>query len=390
MVQPPLIDLLGAAWQLGAAVVGVAWVAPWDAEQPLAAFGLGDGGVALARGRWDGGPEVGRRPDGGVEVTLARAPRPPVSRVQAHKPRAGAAGGGCLALVSDPAGGFLSGGADGTLVRLSAEGEARPRTEFGGRPVAFVAAAGAGRFAFASGRDVRTTTGQALSLPGAVRALAYDVSGEHLAVAHAEGVSVLAGRDAPARHLRTPGPALALAWSPDGAYVAAGLDTGGERGAILAWHMPDGADTALAGCAGPPHRLAFSADGAFLAASGGPRALCWGFNPPSPAEPLGCGLSSRQHPVSAVAWHPALPVLAAGYSQGAAVLCQPGAEGALMVKGAGGGAVTALAFSPDGRLLALGTAEGEAGIVLFPDGLLRQPGECPSGTGAVATQEGRS
>ncbi|MBV8870850.1 MAG: hypothetical protein JOY65_15790, partial [Acetobacteraceae bacterium] len=61
-----------------------------------------------------------------------------------------------------------------------------------------------------------------------------------------------------------------------------------------------------------------------------------------------------------------------------------------MVKGAGGGAVTALAFSPDGHLLALGTAEGEAGIVLFPEGLLRRVEERPRVRSAVATQEARS
>lgn len=205
-------------------------------------------------------------------------------------------------------------------------------------------------------------------------------------MAHAEGVSVVAEDHAPVRHLRTPGRPLALAWSPDGAYLAAGLEGSGERGAIVAWHMPGGDDVALTGCAALPRWPAVSAAGVFLAASGGPPTLCWRFDPPSAAEPLGCGLPSRQHPVSVIAWHPALPLLAAGYSHGAVILCQPGVEDALFVKTAGGGAVTALAFSPDGRLLALGTAEGEAGTVLFPEGLLRRPGERPSGAGAVASQ----
>ena len=379
MVQPPLIDLLGAAWQLGAPVVGVAWESPWSAGQPLAAFGLGDGAVALARARWEGGPEIGQRPDGGVELVLARAPRPPVARVQAHKAGPGTPGGGCLTLTSDPTGGFLSGGADGKLVRLSAQGETRPRSEFGGRPVTFVASGGAGRFAFASGRDMRTTTGQALGLPSAVVALAYDPDGRRLAVAHGKGVSMVTDDGAPARHLRTKGRPLSLAWSPGGTHVAAGLKGSGENGRIVVWHMPEGAEITLASCAGQPRRLAFSADGVFLAASGGPRPQCWRFDPPSAAEPIGCGLRNRQHPVSALAWHPAWPLLAAGHANGAVLLCQPGIEDALFIKAAGGGAVTALAFSPDGHLLALGTEEGEAGTVLLPEGLLRRPGERPGG-----------
>jgi hypothetical protein len=45
-----------------------------------------------------------------------------------------------------------------------------------------------------------------------------------------------------------------------------------------------------------------------------------------------------------------------------------------MVKNFGGGAVTALAWSADGRRLALGTSEGSAGLLQIPGELLRAGG----------------
>ncbi|MEO8716168.1 MAG: WD40 repeat domain-containing protein [Acetobacteraceae bacterium] len=359
--QPPLIDLLGASWRLDSIIVGAAW----SADGSVAAFGLGDGTVALARARWEGGPKAGARAEGGIEVTLATSPRPPVSRVQAHK-------GACLALTADPSGGFLSGGADGRRVRLAGDGTAHPRTEFDGRLIELVAAGNSGWIALASGCDVRATgpAGESLTLPDAATALAFDRTGHRLAIAHRDGVCIVADDAMALRHLSSPERPLSLAWSPDGAYLASGLETG----AMHVWRLPDGDEVVLADCPGEPRSLVFLADGSFLAASGGARATCWRFDPPSEAEPSGCGLPSSQHRVSRVASHPSVPMLAVGYGHGAVMLGQPGSEDALFAKAGGGGAVTALAFSPDGTLLAIGTEEGEAGIVLFPDGLLRRPG----------------
>src|ERR1700737_4325081 len=98
-IPPPLIDLLGGRWCFDAPVAA----AVWSGDGSVAAFGLGDGTVALARAEWAGGPEGRAHAAGGIEVHPPTVPSPPVTRVAAHK-------GACLALAADPGAGFLSGG----------------------------------------------------------------------------------------------------------------------------------------------------------------------------------------------------------------------------------------------------------------------------------------
>jgi hypothetical protein len=64
-------------------------------------------------------------------------------------------------------------------------------------------------------------------------------------------------------------------------------------------------------------------------------------------------------------------VLALGYGSGAVLLGQPGSEGVLLVRGPGGGAIIALAWSADGEALAFGTEGGMIGLVRLPELLFR-------------------
>src|SRR5882757_4643431 len=107
----PLIELLGGCWRFDAPIRA----AVWSGDGSTAAFGLGDGTVALARAEWAGGPQARPRTAGGIEVHPPTDPSPPVSRVAAHK-------GACLALAADPGAGFLSGGDDGRIVRIDCDG----------------------------------------------------------------------------------------------------------------------------------------------------------------------------------------------------------------------------------------------------------------------------
>jgi WD40 repeat protein len=137
------------------------------------------------------------------------------------------------------------------------------------------------------------------------------------------------------------------------------------------WRLPDGANIEMRGYPGQPRSLSFSADGRFLATSGGMRAVCWRFDPPdADDEPHECGITGKT-PVSRVACHPAHPLIAVGYHSGAVLLCQPGSSDILFIKGSGNSAVSAMAWSPDGGRLALGTEAGELALVFLPEELFR-------------------
>ena len=352
---PPLIELLGARWVTEAPVVALAW----DVAGFHAGFALGDGTVALATGEWPGGPALKPRQSGGVEFVQAREPPAPVARFSVHD-------GTCLALAADPEGGFLSGGDDGRLVHLKVDGTSEVLVDVDGEWIDLVATSAAGR-AYATGRRVHWLGARpaSLPLPGSATALAFNVAGDQLAIAHHGGVTLWPVDAHVPRLLRWPGYHRSVAWSPDGRYLVSGM----EENALHGWRLPDGSDIEMGGYPGQPRSLSFSADGRVLVTSGGPRAVCWRFDPPGgDDQPRECGITGKT-PVTQVACHPTHPLIAVGYHNGAVLLCQPGGSDVLFVQGAGASPVSAIAWSPDGKRLAMGTETGEIGLVSLPEAL---------------------
>jgi hypothetical protein len=319
MQQRPLLDLLGARWALGAPVVAAAW----DAAGAVAGFALMDGTLALAPRSWPGAPRVAHRPSGGIELVPATAQPGPVVRVAVQD-------GGCRGIAAAPRGGFVTLGNAGMLAWTAADGAPQP-------PVA--------------------------GLHDAVTVLAGSADGRMLALGHADGIT-LASADGtrPLTGSAAPG---ALACDAAGTVAA----WSGAEGLQL-WSGPDICAATLPGCPASPGSLTIFDAGRLLAAGGGTMPVCWQLDALTD-EPGTVGPTGR-HRVTAVAGHPARPLLAAGNTHGAAVLCQPGDEAVLFLRGAGGGAVTALAWSGDGNRLALGTASGEVAVLALPAALFRR------------------
>ena len=220
---------------------------------------------------------------------------------------------------------------------------------------------------------------RAIELPATINALAFDSTGQRLAMAHAGGVTLW--QDSPPepqggptdaaaselRHLAWPGLHRALAWSPDDRYLVTGM----QENALHGWRLADGGDIEMGGYAGQPRSLSFAGDGRYLATSGSMRPVCWRFDPPGrDGPPDECGIASKV-PVTRVACHPSQTVVATGYHNGSVLLCQPGSDTALCIKAFGDGAVTALAWSADGARLAFGTQDGAIGWLSLPAALFR-------------------
>jgi WD40 repeat protein len=355
---PALVELLGARWVAEASVIEVVW----DTSGQWAGFALGDGTLALATGVWDGGPRLKLREGGSVEFQQAQAPPAPLARFSVHENT-------CLALATDPAGGFLSAGDDGRLVHLRLDGSSELIAHEDGAWIDRVAASPAGGRAYACGRKVHWLGPKpaCLMLSGSATSLVFDPSGTQLAISHHGGVTIWAADTLRERQLTWPGYHRDVAWSPDGRYLVSGM----EENALHGWRLPDGGDIEMGGYPGQPRSLSFSADGRFIATSGGMRAVCWSFDSLGPNDgPHECGIAGKS-PVSRVACHPAHPLIAVGYHGGAVLLCQPGSSDILLIQGSGNSAVTAMAWSPDGRRLALGTDAGELAIVFLPNELFR-------------------
>jgi len=358
MTSAPLLDMLGACWSFAEPVVALAW----SHDDGTAAFALGGGHLAIVDTHWPKGPRVEARPGGGVALLPADSPAPRPLRAACHP-------GTCLALAADAQGGFLSGGDDGRVVLVPRDGEPSVLAEVPGEWLNAIACSPHGPRAYAGGRRVHrigADRGEVIDVPATATALAFSPDGRCLAIAHSGGVTLWADHAAP-RRLAWPGYHRALAWSPDGRYLVAGM----QENALHGWRIADGGDIELGGYPGQPLSLSFAHDGRYLATSGGPRPVCWRFDPLSgSAPPNECGLAGKA-PVSCVSCHPRQSLIAAGYHNGAVLLCQPGRDEALFVKGAGGGAVNALAWSGDGGRLAFGTQDGVFGWLGLPEALFR-------------------
>jgi WD40 repeat protein len=356
---PPLVGVLGETWDLGAPVVAAAW----DVEGTAVGFALGDGHLAVADAHWPQGPRAQARPGGGVDLVPAEMPAPRPVRAACHQ-------GSCLALAADARGGFLTGGDDGRIVLVPRVGDpaivAGPTNAW----IDAVACSSTGMRALGSGRQVQRWSGdrsEAIELPAPVTALAFSRDGSCLAASHSGGVTLWA--DDGSRVLAWPGYHRALAWSPDGRYLVTGM----QENALHGWRIADGGDIEMGGYPGQPLSLSFAYDGRFLATSGGTRPVCWSFDPPGlQDQPAECGPPSNT-PVSCVSCHPRQLLVAAGCVNGAVLLCQPWSDAVLFIKGAGGGAVSALVWSGNGSRLAFGTQDGVFGWLELPDALFRSP-----------------
>lgn len=353
-----LLTLLGASWEFGAPVVAVAWAV----EGGLVGFAFGDGHLAVADAQWHGGPRVKPKPGGGVAVVPATEAPPRPVRAACHE-------GSCLSLAADANGGFITGGDDGRVVRVPPVGNPQVLAHVPGGWVSALACSASGVSAYASGRSVlRSGPGlggtQAIELPAPATALAFSPDGRGLAAAHSSGVTLWPDTGPP-RMLAWPGYHRVLAWSPDGTYLVSGM----QENALHGWRVADSGDLEMGGYPGQPLSLSFAHDGRYLATSGATRPVCWGFDPPhAAASPVECGIRSLT-PVICVACHPRQSLIAAGYHNGAVLLCQPGSDEGLFIKGSGGGAVNGLAWSADGSRLAFGTQDGVFGWLELPDAL---------------------
>src|SRR5918912_1183766 len=323
-----LIEEAGRVFDFATHVTGIAWT------RHRAAFALGDGTVRFA--------------------DLAND----IVSVAAHR-------GACLTL-APASNGVLTGGDDGRLVRTGADGAGETLAEAKGRWIEHVVAGPSDAVAWASGRRVTVRVGgrdRSFEAPSGVGGLAFMPKGLRLAAAHYGGVTIWwAAAESPPTRLEWKGSHTGLGFSPDGRFAITTM----QENALHGWRLADGKDLRMTGYPGKIRSLSWSAKGRYLVTSGAEAVVLSPFQgKDGPMGKSGMQLGAKPQLVTAVACHPAMDVVAAGYADGTVLLLriEDGAE--IPVAGAGGGPVTALAWEPQGLGLAFGTDQGRAGVIGF-------------------------
>jgi len=198
--------------------------------------------------------------------------------------------------------------------------------------------------------------------PSSVGGLALDAKGRRLAVAHYGGVTmrlVLAADDR-GNPLKWAGSHLGVTVSPEGEYVITAM----QENALHGWRLPEKTDLRMDGYPSKTKSFSWDRRGRWLATSGANAAIVWPFAGklgPQGKPPLQPG--ERQALVSAVAFHPTEEVLAIGYSDGAAILVRFADNLGMELDEPGEGAVSALAWSADGKHIAIADDAGRGAII---------------------------
>jgi WD40 repeat protein len=262
---------------------------------------------------------------------------------------------------------LLTGGDDGQVARIDADGEVEKVAEEKGRWIDALALRGRA-CAWAAGKRVaaRDETGavKVFEAPSTVRGLAFLPKGYRLAAAHYNGASLWFPKTAATpEFLEWKGSHLDVAASPDGRFVVTSM----QENALHGWRIADARNMRMTGYPGKTRSFSWSHDGHWLATSGADACVVWPFRDkdgPMGKAPRECGVRSAR--VTQVAFHPCALVVAIGYADGMALLCRLGDGAEILARAPGDGAITALRWDASGARLLFGLDSGVAGLLTLP------------------------
>lgn len=292
--------------------------------------------------------------DGRVWCIDAITDAPPSAPEPAHQ-------GVALSIVENPSGdGFVSGGDDGRL--LLHDDTPREIDSLKGRWLERLAAhAKTATLAVVAGKEivVHGASGRRVlgPHPSTVADIDFSPDGSRLVAAHYGGVTihVLKPADAAARTLEWKGSHVAVRYSPDAKFIA----TGTQDNALHVWRLATGKDMQMSGYPVKVKQLAWSYDARFLFGTATSLFTGWPFagkgpegKPPIQFGDEGAGI------MTAISAHPADSFIAAGFDTGEVQLGDCKTKRSAVIKLAGDGQVSALAWSPGGWSLAVGTDQG--------------------------------
>jgi WD40 repeat protein len=294
----------------------------------------------------------------GEEAILFVPPEEKERRVSIH-------GGAILSSAADGKR-IVTGGDDGKVMTTDAAGDSRilARDEKN-RWIDHVALAPGGAVAWSAGKTAIVAAGKSgprtLDVASTVGGLAFAPKGLRLAIAHYNGATLwFPNAQAAPEFLEWKGSHHIVSFSPDGKFLVTAM----QEPTLHGWRIEDRKHMRMSGYAARVRSLAWTADGRFLATGGSGQLILWPFagkDGPMGKEPR--LLAPHAARLATVACHPEQAIAACGFSDGALRLVRIDDGAEILARPPGAAPISALAFSADGNLLAIGCEDGEAGIV---------------------------
>jgi WD40 repeat protein len=293
----------------------------------------------------------------GEEALLLVEPKGEPKRVAVHD-------GAILATTSDGKH-VVTGGDDGKVVATGASGETHTvATDPKRRWIDHVALGPDGAVAWSAGKTafVQAKELRQFEANSTVGGLAFLPKGFRLAIAHYNGATLWFPNapQATPEKLEWKGSHLGITVSPDGRFLVTTM----QEAMLHGWRIADAKHMRMSGYAARVTSLGWTTGGRWLATSGAPQLILWPFQ--SKDGPMGKQpqvLAPSEHRVTVVACHPRQDIVAAGYADGMVLLVRIDDGAEILAKKPGATPVTALAWNGDGRFLAFGTEDGEAGVL---------------------------
>ena len=278
--------------------------------------------------------------------------------------------GVALSACAHPGGeGLITGGDDGRVVWSRPSG-VEELAKVQGRWIEAVAASAESRLmAFAAGRDLQVRDladpafARSFAHEKSVADLAFDPRGRRIAAASYGGAFLWYARIAEQKPqvLKWAGSHVAVAWSPDGKFLMSAM----QENQLHGWRVADEKNLKMGGYPAKVKSMCFLSKGQMLATSGANGVVVWPFA--GPAGPLGKQAAEVGFDEAAmvvrVAGTPAAGRVAAGLDDGRGWACDLANQKIDMLKAGKGAAISALAMTADGKRIAWGDEDGEAGVL---------------------------
>lgn len=274
---------------------------------------------------------------------------------------------------------FLSGGEDGRVVEIASDGTLVER--YKGSGWVDCLASTSTHWACASKKEVRLYAADGaeplklLEHPSALSGLSFDAKGKRLAASHYNGVSLwyVQSKDATVRSLEWKGSHTGLCIHPGGEALVTSM----QENELHGWRLSDAHNMRMSGYPRKIGSLSFTRTGRWLATSGADAAVLWPFFGGGPMGKAPMELARLPGLfVTCVCAHPQEDILAIGFEDGTVLLAEiaetatpPGNDRILPLcngqrsGGVARGAVTSIAFTPQGGAVIFGTEEGYVGAV---------------------------